>query len=906
MDRTDNENGRKKNVTGEGSVNVNKDEKVSGGPASGNAAGKKNGTPQQQKPAAQNNKGAQGQAQADKGLVGDLAGAALSGLASNALNNLTSGSSSSSKKKSSGLGKLLKLVLIVVAIILVWKFLQNSGCLGGGGGYIGYESNYKDESYYYNDSKDTQDSKQSQESYNITPTVKDTERDYYTTVKGNNKDTVTIMIYMCGTDLESQYGLATADLVEITKAASANNVNIIVQTGGCQKWQNNIFSNKTTQRYKVNSEGVTKLQDLGKQLQMTKASTLTDFIQYCATNFSANRYMLVFWDHGGGSVSGYGYDQNYQSAGSMTLDQIDKALTDAGVKFDFIGFDACLMATYETAVMCERHADYLIASEEPEPGYGWYYTDWINLLAKNSSTTTEKVATNIIDTYISHCQSDSPGSAATLSVIDLKKMIGTVPSKFNAFSQSLSMMMADNNYQTISSARANAKEFSPSNRLDQVDLIHFLDKLGTTEAKALSKALKNCIVYNKANESNANGVSIYFPYKNTSYSSKMASINNSIGLDGAYTTAMRSFASALTGGQIVSSSSGSAWGSLSGNSSYGDYGSYSSGDISGIFDSFFGTGSSSSSSSGLGSMLDLFGSSSYGSDDYSYSTSDDLLSSLMGGSSTSSYGSLFSGLFGGSSASSSNSGYDLTGSLLSSLFGTEQRSTMRSMTDYYAENYLDAARMGATYKNGKPVLVLTDEEWDLVNAVALNLFIKDNGGYIDLGIDNYYSFDKDGDLELEGGDTWLGLNGQVCAYYFDSYDEETKATVGFVPVLWNNQRAQLFFKTDKNGNSTFIGLRFVYENETSTVAKEMFQIGQTDYEGNEILKKGSTIKLICDYYDKNGNFESTYTMGTPITFNGTLSLTDLRLNLASDQTASVTYRLTDIYNNNFWTEAVEP
>lgn len=894
MERKESDNGRKKNVTGEGSVNVNKNDKVNGGPVSGNY--KKNGSTETPKP--QNN-------DPDKGLVGDLAGAALNSVinsaANNAVNSLANGlgGGSSSKKKSGGLSKILKLVLIVVALVLVFRFLKGSGCLGGGDP-IGNESYHREDSY--NNSQSSQESYQSQESYNIVPTVNDKQRDYYTDIHGNKNDTVTVMIYMCGTDLESQYGLATADLVEITKASSlvANNgkVNVIVQTGGCQKWQNNIFSNRSTQRYSVNSQGVTKLQDLGSQLHMTKASTLSDFIQFCKKNFEANRYMLIFWDHGGGSVSGYGYDQNYQSDGSMTIDQIDKALTDGGVKFDFIGFDACLMATYETAVMCENHADFLIASEEPEPGYGWYYTDWINMLAKNPSVSTKDLGTNIVDTYISHCKTDSPGSPATLSLIDLKKMAGSCYSKFNAFAQSINLMVSNNDYRAVSAARANAKEFSPSNRLDQVDLINFLEKLDSKEARSLASALKGAIVYNKANENNANGVSIYFPYQRTAYASSMAKINNNIGLDPAYTQAIKSFASVATGGQVVSSSSGNAFGSLTG-SGFGSGSSVSSGDISGIFDSFFGSGSSSSSSSGLGSILDLFGSST--SSGYSSSTNDSMLNGLGG-----SYGSLLGSLFGGSSASSSSSGFDMTSSLLGSLFGSEERSMMRSMTDYYAENYLDASRMGATYKNGVAVLELTDEEWDLVNSVALNLYIADKDGFIDLGIDNVYRFDKDGDLVLEGGDTWLGLNGQVCAYYFDSYDEKSGTTTGFVPVLWNNKRAQLFFVSDKNGNWTFSGVKFLYENETSTVAKDMIQIGQTDAAGNVILKNGSTIKLICDYYDKDGNYQSTYSMGSKITFDGTLTLSDLKLNLSKNQTASVTYRLTDIYNNQFWTEAVEP
>ena len=68
-------------------------------------------------------------------------------------------------------------------------------------------------------------------------------------------------------------------------------------------------------------------------------------------------------------MSGYGYDEKYSRSGSMNLAEIDKALKDGGVTFDFVGFDACLMATAETALMVGDYADYMIASEEGRAGY---------------------------------------------------------------------------------------------------------------------------------------------------------------------------------------------------------------------------------------------------------------------------------------------------------------------------------------------------------------------------------------------------------------------------------------------------------------------------------------------------------------------------------------------------------
>ena len=80
-----------------------------------------------------------------------------------------------------------------------------------------------------------------------------------------------------------------------------------------------------------------------------------------------NRNELILCDHGSGSVSGYGYDEKHKTSGSMSLSGINKALKAGGVEFDFVGFDACLMATAETGLMLNSYADYMIASEETSP-----------------------------------------------------------------------------------------------------------------------------------------------------------------------------------------------------------------------------------------------------------------------------------------------------------------------------------------------------------------------------------------------------------------------------------------------------------------------------------------------------------------------------------------------------------
>ena len=172
-------------------------------------------------------------------------------------------------------------------------------------------------------------------------------REKYTRILGDGQDQITMMVYLCGTDLESKHGMATADLTEMAQATLNGKLRIIVYTGGCKQWKTGSISSSHNQIYEVSNGQLIQLENNDGDGAMTDPATLTRFIRYCAGNYPANRYELILWDHGGGSVSGYGYDEKNSRSGSMSLAGLDKALSDAGVTFDFIGFDACLMATVE-------------------------------------------------------------------------------------------------------------------------------------------------------------------------------------------------------------------------------------------------------------------------------------------------------------------------------------------------------------------------------------------------------------------------------------------------------------------------------------------------------------------------------------------------------------------------------
>jgi len=669
---------------------------------------------------------------------------------------------------------------------------------------------------------------------------------------GGGKDTVTIMVYMCGTDLESKYGMGTSDLAEMTKAQISDKVNLIVETGGCKKWKNSIVSASVNEIYKIETGGLQRLVDNAGTAAMTDPDNLTAFIDFCEKNYPADRNILIFWDHGGGSISGYGYDEKKSSSDTMTLAEIRSALEKADCVFDWIGFDACLMATLETALVCNDYADYLIASEETEPGTGWDYTGWLTELSNNTSTPTVDTAETLIDDFVSASCAASSRAQVTLSVIDLAEMQGSVPPAFNAFAESTTAMLEGSQYKQVSNARSGVRQFAQSSRINQIDLIDLCDRIGSSESKALAEALRDCVKYNKTTISRANGVSIYFPYESMSSMNSAVSTFESIGLDSAYTECIKSFASLGQAGQFAGSASQSS--NYLGGQNYGDL---------------------------LGSLLGAYGGSSSASP----------VGSLLGG---------YGNAMGGTSAGYSIDPATIMG-LMSAFGGRRMPQELEWMdtelvsrqAETIAASFLDPARITTTYKNGQQVLALTDEEWALIDSVELNVYVDDGQGFIDLGLDNRFDFDDDGDLLLSFDSTWLTVNGQVAAYYLVSDTENADGswtTVGRIPAMLNGEpvNLQVVFEDDE---ASITGAYPLYkEDETEVLAK-----------GDIAIEVGDEIEFLCDYYRYDGTYDDSYYLDSALVVGEDgLVLENLQL---SGGPFSVTYRITDIYGNHYWTPA---
>ena len=195
------------------------------------------------------------------------------------------------------------------------------------------------------------------------------------TLANTTETPYTIMIYMNGSDLESEFGAATDDLVEMLDSGlNSANANVIILTGGAKHWQNDAIPEYECVVWQLADGWLNELENFGK-VNMGDSDTLRKFISYSMDNFPARKYGLIMWDHGGGSIAGFGHDEKFAD-GSLTLRDMRRAFDESGLrknKLEFLGFDACLMATVEMAIVAADYAHVLIASEDLEPGDGWDY-----------------------------------------------------------------------------------------------------------------------------------------------------------------------------------------------------------------------------------------------------------------------------------------------------------------------------------------------------------------------------------------------------------------------------------------------------------------------------------------------------------------------------------------------------
>lgn len=332
--------------------------------------------------------------------------------------------------------------------------------------------------------------------------------------------------YLCGSDLESDYGMATTDLQELIAVKLPKNVKVVIQTGGAKQWINEQISPDHVERYVYDNNGLHLIEQI-PQANMGSEKTLSDFLAFAKSNYPAKKTGIIIWNHGGGSIAGAAFDEIYNND-SLTLDEMYNAfaanyeLSVENPPFELIGFDACLMATLDVAYTFSDIGKYLVASQELEPGNGWYYTGWLNALVKNPEMDGLALGKIICDTYKQGCEMVGTAGDITLSVINLAK-IPDLMIVYNDFGrEALANVIEDKGFYSRFARIAVATENYGGNTREQgftnmVDLGHLArqsSKLLSKTSNILLSFLEDCVEYKISGpyRKESTGLSSYYSY----------------------------------------------------------------------------------------------------------------------------------------------------------------------------------------------------------------------------------------------------------------------------------------------------------------------------------------------------------------------------------------------------------
>lgn len=239
------------------------------------------------------------------------------------------------------------------------------------------------------------------------------------------QDSWAVYVYMCGSDLETEYGAATKNLNDLKTVQLPDNVRFFIQTGGAKKWHSQGVPSKALGRYVYDQQGFREIAKL-EDASMGSGKTFQEFLSFAKEHFPADHRLLVLWNHGGGSLGGVCVDEKFNEEISLpqlrqALEAVEKANPDKPL-FDLVAFDACLMATLETANTLQGYTRYMVASEELMPGTGTDYAGWAGALAKNPAMNGRDLGKVFCDTYIPYCEANQCEDTATLSLLDMSRL----------------------------------------------------------------------------------------------------------------------------------------------------------------------------------------------------------------------------------------------------------------------------------------------------------------------------------------------------------------------------------------------------------------------------------------------------------------------------------------------------
>lgn len=328
--------------------------------------------------------------------------------------------------------------------------------------------------------------------------------------------------------VQDVYGYASIYLEELMRAELGGNIQIVVQPGGSKAWDSPDINPNRTQRFVVGNGRLNEVYD-GELENMGEAETLSNFLNFCKTNYPADNTVVVLFDHGGAS-RGFGWDEIF-ARDNLTLKELRAGFSgaytpnEADPPIDLVYYHACLLSCAEMMDAMRGICDYMLAGEEVGlVGKNiTYYEDSLNALSENPAMHPAQFARHMVDNYMTKIVSNTAilgyQQPTGLCVLDMRK----APAVYDAYCDfaAAALEEAVENpvmLRALTTAACQSTFFAASSYkgYNTIDLGQFMDGMARylpQEAAAVQAAIDEAVLYKRANTYliDADGISIYYP-----------------------------------------------------------------------------------------------------------------------------------------------------------------------------------------------------------------------------------------------------------------------------------------------------------------------------------------------------------------------------------------------------------
>jgi hypothetical protein len=340
---------------------------------------------------------------------------------------------------------------------------------------------------------------------------------------GAEPGTWTYLVYMLADNNLEAYALQ--DLEALMEVGSTGKLTILAQVdrarGESEEPIGGLASFTGAKRVRVEPGRLLALQTLG-DVNQGASGTLSDFLAWGIQAAPADHYALVLWDHGG-AFGRFGVDSSSGDNDGLDLTEltraVDLSIAATGLRgpLDLIGFDACLLGTWEVAVALEGRARYLLGSEEVEPGHGWDHRA-VSLLTSGAEA--RALGSALLSGYAAQAREQGTFARTTLALTDLRR-VPAVSERIGDLTRQLSTGIEDT-ARLIGQSRAAVGTFGSVPRgasANMIDLQSWADQLGRRAPElqpsiaALRSALADAVVEQTQGDAHEGlgGLSVYFP-----------------------------------------------------------------------------------------------------------------------------------------------------------------------------------------------------------------------------------------------------------------------------------------------------------------------------------------------------------------------------------------------------------